>query len=69
MFGNGLYTEKTLSLFLLYNCGTVAVEPRSVAETETPDLAYTLDSSALLQKLQKNSVHLFIKTTTFIRAA
>ena len=45
--------RKAFLIFLLYNCGTVAVEPRSVVETETPDLAYTLDSSALLQKLQK----------------
>ena len=61
------HIEKSLYLFLLYNCGTVAVAPRSVAEMEASDLAYTLTSSALLQKLQKNSVHPFIITTTFIR--
>ena len=57
-----MYTEKSPSLFLLYNCGTVAVVPHSVAEMEVSDLAYTLDSTVLLQKLQKNTVHLLLET-------
>jgi len=63
-----LYAEKTVSLFLLYNCGTVAVAPRCVAEAETLYLAYTLDFSALLQKLQINTIHLLLVTKyTFMR--
>ena len=56
------HIEKSLYLFLLYNCGTVAVAPRSVAETETLYLAYTLDFFALLQKLQINIIHLLLVT-------
>ena len=61
-FNVSLYAEKSLYLFLLYNCGTVAVAPRSVAETETLYLAYTLDFFALLQKLQINIIHLLLVT-------
>ena len=60
--------RKAFLIFLLYNCGAVAVTPRSVAETETLYLAYTLDFFALLQKLQINTIHLLLVTKyTFMR--